>query len=274
MKKRMLYRIRSTSKVPHDLSNPEYSAEPGRDYRLYHFVWKDWIEYAVREMIKGVLICYLFFDSYKAFLFLLPFAIFDYHHMKKQKVEEVKRELTSQFKSMVEAVSASLNAGYSLERAFVDAKRDMELLYEKEVPILLELDRILAGMHMNIPVEQLLADFGRRSGNEDIQNFANVVAAAKKSGGNLIRIIQKTVNSITDKIAVEEEIETLIAAKKLEERIMMVMPYGIILYLRLSNGEFLEALYHNLIGVFCMTVFLIVIYMAELWAGKIMEIQV
>lgn len=244
------------------------------DYTVYHFVWMDWLEYLARMLLKGALICYLFYDSYKAFLLLLPFAVFDYRNMKSKKLEQQKRQMTMQFKSMIEAVAYSLNAGYSMERAFADARRDMELLYDREVPIFNELDRILAGIHMNIPVESLLKDFGQRSGNEDIQNFANVVAAAKRSGGNLIHIIQKTVNCITDKMAVEEDIATLITAKKLEERIMMVMPYGIILYLRISSGEFLQVLYHNVLGILCMTVFLIVIYIAGLWAGKIMEIPV
>ena len=56
---------------------------------------------------------------------------------------------------------------------------------------------------------------------------------------------QESLISVYEKMEVEEEIETLITAKKLEERIMMVMPYGIIFYLRVTNGEFLEILYHN-----------------------------
>ena len=175
---------------------------------------------------------------------------------------------------MAESVAASLNAGYSLEHAFENAKNDLALLYDENAMIRKEVDRILAGIHMNIPVEDLLKDFGNRSGSEDIQNFANVVSAAKKSGGNLIQIIEKTVNCITDKIAVEEEIATMISAKKLEEQIMKGMPYAIIFYLRVSNGDFMDVLYHNGFGIFCMTVFLAVTYLAELWADHIMEIQV
>ena len=244
------------------------------DYGTYHFHWRDWLEYVVRMGAKGILICYLFYDSWIACLLLGPFAVLDYRNLRQRKLETQKRQLSRQFKSMIEAVAGSLSAGYSLEHAFADAKRDMEMIYEKDLPIWRELDMILAGLQMNLPLEGLLKDFGQRSGNEDIQNFANVVAAARKSGGNLIRIIQKTVNCMTDKMAVEEEIETLIASKKLEERIMLYMPYGIIFYLRVCNGEFLEVLYHNVLGVFCMTVFLIVIYMAQMWAGRIMEIRV
>lgn len=244
------------------------------DYRVYHFCGKDWVEYGLRQLIKSVVICYLFYDSCKAAVLILPFAFIDYHNMRERKREEQKHRLTLQFKAMIEALVTSLNAGYSLEHAFQDAKKDLALLYNRQDFIFKELDAILSGLKMNIPLERLLKNFGERSDIDDINNFANVVMAAKRSGGNLIRIIQKTVNSIADKIAVEEEIKTLIAAKVLEEHIMMIMPYGIIFYLRVSNGEFLEVLYHNALGVMLMTLFLIMIYAADIWASKIMEIRV
>ncbi|MGN0152882.1 MAG: type II secretion system F family protein [Lachnospiraceae bacterium] len=245
-----------------------------KDYRVYHFRWRDWGEFGIRILLKGIVICYLFYDSYKACLLLLPFVAADYRMMKKEKLKNQKRKLTLQFKAMMEALVNSLMAGYSLERAFEDARKDISLIYEEKAEIFEELDSILSGLKMNIPLENLLEDFGVRSGIEDIKNFADVVMAAKRSGGNLIRIIRKTVNSISDKIAVEEEIETMITSKKLEERIMMIMPYGILFYLRLSSGEFLEVLYHNVLGAMVMTVFLLAVYVADIWAGKIMEIHV
>lgn len=259
----------------HSLSKRKKSVEVKlRDYGNYQFHGIDWLEYGFKLLLKGVVICYLFYDSLKAAVILIPFSVLDYKSLKKKKLEGQKQELTLQFKSMIEALTTSLNAGYSLEYSFETAKKDLFLVFDKKAFIFEELDIILSGLKINVPLERLLKDFGERSGIDDIKNFANVVMAAKKSGGNLIRIIQKTVNSIADKIAVEQEIETLISAKKLEERIMMVMPYGIIFYLRMSNGNFLQVLYHNLLGVMLMTAFLILIYAAELWASKIMEIRV
>ena len=150
----------------------------------------------------------------------------------------------------------------------------MSFIYAGETEIMEELEWILSGIDRNVPIEELLKDFGERSGSEDIRNFANVIRAAKKSGGNLINIIQKTVHSIAGKMAVEEEIATMIAAKKLEQKIMLVMPYGILGYLRLTNGEFLTVLYHNGIGMCLMTIFLTGIYLAGIWAERIMDIQI
>lgn len=245
-----------------------------KNYESYRFTWKDWFEYAFKLFIKGSVICYLFYNTYKAWILIIPFGVLDYKALKRKKLENQKRELTLQFKSMMESIAAALSAGYSLEKAFGEAKRDLLLIYPVQVSIFGELDHIMSGMQMNVPVERLMQEFGKRSGVDDISDFANVVTVAKQSGGNLIHIIQKTVNRIADKIAVEEEIETMITAKKYEEKVMMVMPYGILFYLRISNDGFFDVLYGNGIGVFLMTVFLAVIYGADIWAQKIMEIQV
>lgn len=244
------------------------------NYNQYFFTWKDWLEFLQITLLKVIVICYLFYDSYKACFLLVPFAIMDYRNMKYQKIDARKRKLTLQFRDMIEALIVALNAGYSLEKAVEDSRRDLRLIYDEKEMIFLELDELIAGLKINTPIEALLKDLGNRSGIEDIKNFANVVAVAKRSGGNLIHIIQKTVNSIGDKIAVEEEIKTMIAAKKLEQKIMMFMPYGIIFYLRITNGGFLEVLYHNTLGIILMTFFLTVIYLADMWAKRIMEIAV
>lgn len=246
------------------------------DYRNYSFRAVDWLEFFARMTGKGLLICWLFYDSLRASAVLLPFAVVDYRKMKREKKRKRDMELAVQFKAMIEAVAGSLQAGYSLERAFADAGRDLELIYgdRQKAMILRELSLIRTGLSMNIPLETLLKDFGNRSGNEDIRNFANVVLVAKKSGGNLVHIIQKTVQCMGDKLAVEEEIATLLAAKRLEERIMMVMPYGMLLYLRIGSKGFFDVLYHNVPGALCMTAFLAVVYAAGAWGERIMDIQV
>lgn len=243
-------------------------------YDQYQFNWHDWIEYSAKLLLKGMMISYLFYDTYQALIIILPLGFIEYKSLKRIKIKKQKRELTMQFKSVIESVATTLSAGYSLECAFEEAKKDLSLIYAKKEHIFRELDSITSGLNMNIPIERLLKNFGQRSCVDDIEDFANVVMVAKKSGGNLVHIIQKTVNRIVDKMMVEEEIETMIAAKKYEEKVMMLMPYGIILYLRWTNEGFFDVLYGNILGAFVMTVFLVVIHIADLWAQKIMEIQV
>ena len=235
---------------------------------------KDLPEFLIRVFGKTVLVAFLFFNSYKAMIMIIPLGVMEYATFKKERIVRQKRQLTTQFRSVIEIVSNALGAGYSLESAFAGVGKDLQLIYAKEAFIFAEVENIKTGLNVNVPIEQLLKKFAARSGVQDIEDFANVVLVAKKSGGNLIRIIQKTVQRINDKVVVEEEIQTLVAAKKLEQKIMMIMPYGMILYLRLTNDGFFDVLYGNVLGVCVMLVFFLVIQFADWWARKIMEIKV
>ena len=245
-----------------------------KNYDTYRFTIMDWLMCILQAGAFTTVIGYLFYDSIKAAVLILPVGIGQYRSIRRQKILEQKKRLSVQFKSLMEGLVTSLTAGYSLERAFREAKKDLALLYPETAEIFGELEWILSGLDRNMPIEELLYDFGGRSGIEDIANFANVIRAAKKNGGNLIHIIQKTVHSIADKMTVEEDIATMIAAKRLEQKIMLVMPYGILGYLKLTNGEFLTVLYHNGIGVCLMTAFLAGIYLAGIWAERIMDIRI
>ena len=52
---------------------------------------------------------------------------------------------------------------------------------------------------MNMTAEEVLQGLAERTGQEDVENFVNVFAAAKKSGGDSISIIRSAVKIISGK---------------------------------------------------------------------------
>ena len=119
-----------------------------------------------------------------------------------------------------------------------------------------------------------MRNLGDRSGIEDVENFAAVFYTAKRTGGDMNRIIQTSARMLGDKIDVRKEIETTLAAKKAEQMIMSLMPAGIILYLKLTSPGFLSVLYGNFFGMCAMTLCL-GIYVLSYWLGRrIVDIEV
>ncbi len=102
---------------------------------------------------------------------------------------------------------------------------------------------LCTGVRMNRPAEQLLMDFGARSGLEDVDNFAQVFGAARRSGGDLVEIINYTSGIIRDKVQVQEEIHTITASKVFEQKIMNGIPFLIVLYIDLSSPGFFHVMY-------------------------------
>ena len=99
---------------------------------------------------------------------------------------------------------------------------------------------------MNRPVEQLLAEFGERSGIQDVDHFAQVFGMARRSGGELVEIIRQSAGVIRDKIQVQEEIQTMTTARIFEQKIMNGIPFGMILYIDFTSPGFFAPLYLNI----------------------------
>lgn len=219
---------------------------------------------------------YFFYRSLWALPVLSPIGIFFFDAIcrKKQKIE--KEELTVQFRECILAVSTSLQAGYSAENAFVECIKDMRLMYGEESLICSELEQIRRGLNINITLEELLQDFARRSGCEEIGEFAQIFSLAKRSGGNIAEIIRNSAALIGRQIELRQELRSLLAGRRMELNIMKVMPFGISLYISFSTPGYFEPLYHNIVGVAimtgCLAVYLAAYVMGEAVMGR-MEVE-
>ena len=175
---------------------------------------------------------------------------------------------------MAHDVADAVRAGYSVESAIKTCVRDLERLYGKGTDIVEEFRYIESQQHISVPLEELFLDLGSRSQVEDIENFASVFYTAKRTGGDMNRVIQKVARMLGDKIDVKKEIEATLAAKKSEQMIMSLMPAGIIMYLQLTSPGFLSVLYGNPFGIATMSICL-AIYATAYWLGrKIVDIEV
>lgn len=235
---------------------------------------KDRIRYMTEGGIIIAVLAIFFYRSLWAAPFLTPIFLL-YCKEKKKEIAFIKRKETQvQFKDAILSVSASQKAGYSIENSFKHAYEDMELLYGKESVICKELYTIVMGLSNNVVLEKLLYNFGKRSGVEDVMEFAEVFAAAKRNGGNMTEIIERSASVIDSKVETEKEIGLLLAARRMEQKIMNAVPFGILLYIGITSRGFFEVLYHNLPGVLIMTGCLFVYIAAVLISRKIVSIEV
>lgn len=185
-----------------------------------------------------------------------------------------EQQFRMQFRDSIQEMSAVLKAGYSVENAIREVNRELIPLYDKDTRIRKEYNLMTHQIDMKMPASEVLEKFAERTGQEDVEDFVNVFAAAKKSGGDSITIIRNSVRIISGKIDTEKEIQTMIASKKLEFDIMCVVPFVIILYMKLTFGEFLSVLYGNAAGMIIMTVCLCVYLAAYRIGRKIIRIEV
>lgn len=229
-----------------------------------------WIQGALIAIMFGR----LFYDSWLAVAIISPIMFPWVLIQKKNADEKRKRQIGVQFKDAIFSVLTSLKAGFSIENAFREARRDMDLLYGKNSDISFYLAKINKGLRNSVPLEKLIFSMGKETGNSDIEDFAMVFSVAKRSGGNMTDIIDRTIEVISGKINVEKEIEVLVSAKRLEARIMNCVPFFIIFYISITSPGFFDALYHNVLGIVLMTVCMVIYCISYVLSERIVNISI
>ncbi len=247
---------------------------PMPDYSVYQFSKKELAVYVILEGAFIALTAYLFYDSIFAFFLLMPLEVMALKAKKEQLCQKRKQKLEAEFRDVILSVSSNLQTGYSFENAFQEAYKEIVILYGDASLMACELRLLLRRLANNEQLEDALLGLAKRSGVQDIRDFAEIFQIAKRGGGNMQAIIASTAELIGDKQAVRAEIDTIMSEKKLEQTIMRYIPFFIIIYISATSKGYFDGLYHNLMGQAIMTAALVVYGLACKLSDRILEIEV
>ncbi len=223
------------------------------NYKIYHLSMLEYLKYGSLFFLCLAAITFLFYDSLIPILFFSPSIILYLRIIRKYLCEKRQSILLYEFRDFINALSASLNSGYSLENAVREAHKELIILYGKRSYMVQETDLMLKFLALNIPIEKIFADFANRCSCDDIITFSNILIIVKRNGGDLISIIKSSSTTISQKIALKSEVSTIIAAKRFEQNIMFLMPVAIMTYIRIVSKGYFDIVYHNVTGIIIMT---------------------
>lgn len=190
--------------------------------------------------------------------------------MLDKKIEEMEK----QFKDMLISVSDALGTGYSMENALKESYRDLVNIYGYDSDICQELRLVISRIKLNVNVEKAIEDFANRSYIENAKTFSQIFSVARKTGGNITDIIKDVTDDIVLKQTVKEEIVVAMSEKKMEQKIMTIIPIFLVEYVNMSSKGFLDIMYDTLMGKVIMTICLGGYIMAYFWSEKIMSVEI
>lgn len=230
--------------------------------------------YGGQGILYLALLSFVFYRSVWVFLVFLPVGVCYPLFIRKELRKKRMEALTVQFKDAILSVASGLNAGLSVENAFAASLEEVNRIYGENSMMSEEIRLMFYKTRMNRTFEEALEDFARRSGLDDVRSFSDVFLAARKSGGELMKIIARSAEIIGEKIRIQEDIITATAAKRMEQKIMSAIPVLIVFYIEFTSPGFFQVLYTTLAGRVIMTVCLS-IYLGACWLAKmILEIGV
>ncbi len=274
---------------------PQYYMSPTHiqtlNYKVYYFSKKEKLLYFILAFIVGASVGYLFYGGIGKDEYGNPTMVTNVMNIivivtvgtlagkmflpirQNQIINKRRKMLSNQFRDMLDGITTSLGAGNNVLNSFNAVYNDLKVQYDEGAYIIKELEIILSGVHSNFNIEDLLADFGKRSGVDDIESFANVFKICYRKGGNIKDVIQNTHAIISQKMEMQEDIETTLSGNKMDQMIMIVMPIALIGIIKMMSPEF-GANYATLTGVASTTI-AIVFFVAAYYIGKtIMDIKV
>lgn len=222
----------------------------------------------------AVVVAYVFYHSVWGMVLLPGFYFLLKRRMRNELQRKRTEALQEQFMHGMQILNTSLQAGLSMENAWREVQKETGALYGETSDFFREIKEMNRTVALNMPIERLFLDFAHRSGVEDMISFAEIFDYGKRSGGNWKKIIEGTVLRMYERYETQKEIEVLLAAKKLEQQVMNLVPIGMLLFLQMASWDYIKVLYHNPLGVLCMSVCLAAYGAAVLLSEKIMEIQV
>ncbi len=182
------------------------------------------------------------------------------------------KALRLQFRDMLETLSTSLASGNTVMDAFLNARGDMLNQYTEGDLIIRELTEIEMGLRNGETLETMLSAFGERSDNEDVENFSNVISNCFRIGGDFKTAVRKTRDIITEKMAIEDEIQTKVASNRLQHNAMCLMPIALVWLIKSMSDTFAENL-ASPIGVAVTTVAIAIYVASYFWGRKIINIE-
>jgi tight adherence protein B len=270
------YNLRGTLIGVEQINKP--SIKPSIKLIDYDYYTMTKIERALNTIFAAVVISivvFLFYRSILISLIMCPLGLLYPRIKVKNIIIKRKADLNLQFKDLLYSLSSSMSAGKSIERAFIDAVKDLQTLYPStNTNINEEVQYIVRKLEMNETVEAALSDLARRAHVEDIDSFCDVFQTCKRAGGNLVDIIQNTSKIISYKIEIKEEINTMLAAKRFEQKVLNAMPIFMLLLLSVSATDYVSPIFTTSLGRLSMSVGIILLIAAYFISKKIMDIKI
>lgn len=235
-----------------------------------------WKEVMMTLFIGEGFIIFLSIVAYNRLVWILPLQIllFPIHRILKQRrVERLKIQYMNGFREVMQSLLTSLQTGYSMENACRVCLREMTDLYQSEKnPTVRQLQKIVHGIELHRTVDQMFMEYAKETKIEEIYEFAVVLHIAKDTGGNIVDILKNSIEHFQNKMEVEEEVRVNLSGRIFEKNIMLLMPMGVLLYLRLANPGYVDSLYNIPAGNLLVTIVIAGTFFCFFWTEKIMNI--
>lgn len=178
------------------------------------------------------------------------------------------RAFLAQLPDVLQLMSGSLSAGYSLPQA-VDA-----VVRQGNEPVATEFNKALVEARIGAPIEDALDDVGTRMGSVDFGWVVMAIRIQRDVGGNLSEILSTVAATLRERERLRRQVQVLSAEGKLSAYILGGLPVAFGLYLLVTRPEYLKPLVTDPIGFILLGGMAMLMTVGSFWMKKVVTVEV
>jgi tight adherence protein B len=178
------------------------------------------------------------------------------------------KRFEAMFPQAIELLVRSTRAGHPFTTS-------LELIgTEMADPIAGEFRRIHEEQKFGLPIRDALLNLAERVPIMDVKFFITSLMLQRETGGNLAEILEQLAYVIRERFRILRQVRVYTAQGRLTMMILMALPPGLVLFMSVSNPDFMKPLFHDPMGHFLIGLGLLLQTIGFLVIRKIIEIKV
>ncbi len=168
----------------------------------------------------------------------------------------------------LQLMSGSLAAGLSLAQSAETVSR------EGPDPVAAEFRRALVETRLGVPLEDALEAVAARFDSADLAWAVMAIRIQRQVGGNLAELLDTVAATMREREYVRRQVSALSAEGRLSAWVLGTLPPLFMLYLLVTNREYLSPLFEDPRGIFMLAGGTIWLAVGAFWMSRLVRVEV
>ena len=166
--------------------------------------------------------------------------------------------LRSQNKVLMQSLCTSVSDGYSIERAFLCARVDIEKAFGRRCAFARALRDVEHQLNAHEPLDRCMTRFCHKLDYYETLPVLHALSLQKTVGNQIISILRSSCHMLSELHAVSAEVDANNSGKNTEAFLLCLMPFGITYLLSVTSADYLAQAQQSGIGKLLMVLAFII----------------
>ena len=178
-----------------------------------------------------------------------------------------KKKFVAILPDMLQLLSGTLRAGYSIAQAFE------AISTEVSEPMGKELRRAVTEARLGRPMEEALEGIARRMASDDFEWAVMAIRIQREVGGNLAELLMTVADTMTQRERLRRDVASLTAEGKISAMVLGFLPPGLSVAMYVMNPDYIKKLFSGT-GLYLLAAAVVAMLIGFVWMKKTITIEV